>query len=199
MKGNNKRSGRAGVIGFLALGLLNATTSLQAEHSHAVTNSYSDYARVVDVEPIIRHSYTSVPEQKCDYTRYYNEQEGNPRRRSTVPGLVGGLIGGLIGHQFGGGRGKTALTLAGVISGTTIADSQQRAANNQHYSRDRNKQCRTVTHRQEVTRVDGYRVTYRFKGQTFVRTMDEDPGNRVRIRVNVTPLENPVEEDLSHS
>lgn len=198
MRGKNKHPGRTVALGLLVLGLLNAAASVQAEHYQAETNSYSDYARVVDVDPIIRRSYTSVPEEKCSYKRNYSERVANRRRQSIAPTLVGGLIGGLIGHQFGGGRGKTALTFAGAITGAAIADSQH-STSNRRYTRDRYKQCRTVRHRREVTRVEGYRVTYRYKGQTFVRTMDEDPGNRVRIRVNVTPLENLAEEDLSHS
>lgn len=197
MRGINKS--HAGVLGILALGLLSATTTVLADHPQAETNSYSDYARVVDVDPIIRRSYTSIPEQKCSYTRNYSERAGGRHRRGFAPTLVGGLIGGLIGNQFGGGRGNTALTFAGAVTGAAIANSHRNAAGNQRYYRDRHKLCRTVRHRREVKQVDGYRVTYRYKGRTFVRIMDEDPGNRVRIRVSVMPLEHLPEENLSHS
>jgi outer membrane lipoprotein SlyB len=37
--------------------------------------------------------------------------------------LVGGGLGGLIGHQMGGGRGKTALTIAGAVGGDAVQKS----------------------------------------------------------------------------
>jgi hypothetical protein len=36
-------------------------------------------------------------------------------------------------------------------------------------------------------RVIGYRVVYRYGGETYERTVDEDPGERLRVRVSLRP------------
>ena len=36
-------------------------------------------------------------------------------------------------------------------------------------------------------RVDGYDVTYEYAGREYVTRMPYDPGERIRIRVDVTP------------
>lgn len=36
-------------------------------------------------------------------------------------------------------------------------------------------------------RVIGYRVVYRYGGETYERTVEEDPGERLRVRVSLRP------------
>ena len=49
----------------------------------------------------------------------------NQAQANCAVGTVGGAaLGGLLGNQFGGGAGKTALTIAGVAAGG-LAGSQQ--------------------------------------------------------------------------
>ena len=49
------------------------------------------------------------------------------------------------------------------------------------------KRCETTfqSHREE--RIDGYRVTYRYKGQKYMTEMPYDPGRRMRVRVDIRP------------
>ncbi|MEL6215584.1 MAG: histidine kinase, partial [Pseudomonadota bacterium] len=37
-------------------------------------------------------------------------------------------------------------------------------------------------------RVEGFRVTYQYRGETYVTRTETDPGNRIRVRVSVTPV-----------
>jgi len=55
------------------------------------------------------------------------------------------------------------------------------------------EECRTETDWQSTARVLGYDVTYRYGGRTYQTHMDHDPGDNLRVRVNldysITPYE----------
>ncbi|HXF47252.1 MAG TPA: glycine zipper 2TM domain-containing protein, partial [Burkholderiaceae bacterium] len=42
--------------------------------------------------------------------------------------VAGGVIGGVVGHQFGGGRGKDALTVAGAVGGAVAGHQLEKQA-----------------------------------------------------------------------
>jgi hypothetical protein len=48
--------------------------------------------------------------------------------------------------------------------------------------------CRVVRERAYRKRIVGYWVTYDYGGRTGVRRLSYDPGRRVPVRVNLTPL-----------
>lgn len=50
------------------------------------------------------------------------------------------------------------------------------------------KQCTSVPVRQELRRPVAYDVDYVYKGTKYRSRMPQDPGNRLRIKVSVTPL-----------
>ena len=94
--------------------------------------------------------------------------------------------------QFGGGNGKTALTIAGALAGASIVSN---ASNPDHhrntYRGDTYRQaerCTVVHDVQNIETIDGYLVTYLYRGKRFTRTMAEAPGSTVRIRVQVEPV-----------
>lgn len=178
-------------------------------------NSYQAYARVIDVEPIVSRRFTVGPERRCtpstdgsreDRPRYYRDARGHwqhtyqkntyanryeHRHRSAAPSLIGGLLGSLIGHQFGGGNGKTALTIVGAIAGASIGNeiAYGNHRNIVGYSSPQVQRCHTTNRSRVVEKTDGYRVTYRYNGETFTKRMDAHPGKHVAIRVKVTPYE----------
>lgn len=43
-------------------------------------------------------------------------------------------------------------------------------------------------HPQQVRRIVAYDVEYTYKGDTYMSRLDRDPGNRLRVRVSVTPV-----------
>jgi uncharacterized protein YcfJ len=49
------------------------------------------------------------------------------------------------------------------------------------------RQCRNVDAYE--SRTNGYDVTYEYRGQSYTTLMNRDPGNRVRLRVSVQPID----------
>ena len=71
------------------------------------------YADVVDVVPVTQTK--DVPHEVCNNQQVQVRQ---PERFGDKDGMVAGaLIGGLLGNQVGGGNGKKAATVAGVVGG----------------------------------------------------------------------------------
>jgi uncharacterized protein YcfJ len=162
-------------------------------------NIYYRWVDVVDVQEVTYIETVSVPVEHC-IDEHRQHVYGRPYRRhrsyeddvyEKPPGgfraILGGLIGGLIGHQFGGGNGKTALTVAGAVTGAAIADSMRR----------KRGRCRIDYEEQNVERVGEYEVTYLYQGREYVKRTHEHPGERVRIRLQVMPEVTSVSAGLS--
>lgn len=159
-----------------------------------------DYARVVDVEPIVRNVRITTPRRECwNETRYEEvryEERGRERDRAG-PMILGGLIGAAIGHQFGHGDGRRAATVAGAVVGTAIGHDSAARRDNGYSSRSYTTETRpydvercNVRYDEEYERrVDGYRVTYEYNGRTHTTRLPYDPGERIRVRVDVQPDE----------
>lgn len=176
-----------------------------------------DYARVVRVDPIIappRYESRQV-QQHCYYRDaddvyaersgdYYSDdgyddgryQQGTTRGSETgrtVATVVGGIAGAVLGSRVGGGSGQivgTAVgTAAGGLAGRSIYDANQR---NQQAQRGQVRVCDPVPVSSrgaayDEGQVDGYDVTYEYMGRTFRTRTDHHPGDRLRVRVDVTP------------
>jgi uncharacterized protein YcfJ len=90
--------------------------------------------------------------------------------------------------------------VAGAVVGGAIGRDQaeRRAAQNannhgtyasvpgREYTVER---CQTRYNEQWEERVDGYRVTYVYNGRRQVTTLPYKPGERIRVRVDVSPAE----------
>ncbi len=154
---------------------------------HGGQQARFDYARVTNVEPIFRTLRINAPRQECwdeERTTY------NPGYQSGTPTIIGGLIGGVIGNQFGKGHGKQVATVAGALLGGSIArDSQYRNSGGGHATTRVETACRTVNDYQTEQRIEGYMVSYKYRGQTYTSRMNREPGDRVRVRVRVSLAE----------
>ena len=145
---------------------------------------FEDFGRVVRVQP--RVEQIRAPRQECrtDYVQVPAQQE-----RGQGGSIVGGIAGALLGSQVGSGNGKVAAAAAGAIAGAMVGDRVEN--NNRHAAggvqEQAVRQCRTVE--AVETRTNGYDVTYEYRGQTYTSLMSRDPGNRVRLRVSVEPLD----------
>lgn len=172
-------------IAFSAAVLLAAAPLANAHHGGG-RNSDREYGKVTHVEPIVRYVEVSTPRQEC-----WQEEVARTRPGSsdTAPVLMGGILGGVAGHQFGKGRGKDVATVAGALLGLHLGKEYHRengrpAETTYGYE----NRCRTVNERHTEERIDGYRVTYTYAGQTYHTRMPHDPGKRIPLRVSVSPI-----------
>lgn len=205
--------------GIAGIPLLASLLTLPAQASHpepAADDGYYAYADVIEVvprygwheitEPVTRcvsvvddHDYPSSWRVRDDHRYDYDDRHRDADRYgrnegSAAAGIVGGLIGGLIGHQFGGGDGKTALTVIGAMLGASMARDHVRRDQYDHRRGDDAaytqsvRQCTESERTRRVRGVDGYDVTYRYQDTEFHKWMHEHPGEFVRVHVAVEPL-----------
>jgi uncharacterized protein YcfJ len=161
----------------------------QSRHNGNRDDGY-DYARVVNVSPIVRQVRVERPRKECwEETQYV---ESRPHISDPAVGgrtLLGGIIGGVIGHQFGSGRGQDAATIAGAVIGSGVgydAARRRQAATGEERVVQR---CATRYEKEYEERIDGYHVTYAYNGREFTTRMPYDPGEKLRVRVDVAPAE----------
>jgi uncharacterized protein YcfJ len=141
--------------------------------------NHKQMARVINVEPIYKSIRVSSPHRDCN--RDYN----NHRTNSYTSTIAGGIIGGVIGNQFGKGTGNTVLTVAGTLLGGSMGhDLAHNTTPSNRYDRD--DSCR-VSHSHQRQQLDGYFVTYKYKGQRYTTEMDRHPGKYIPVNVTVAP------------
>jgi len=145
---------------------------------------FEDFGRVVRVEPRVEQVRTPRQECRTEYVQVPVQQE-----RGAGGTIIGGIAGALLGSQVGGGNGKVAASAAGAIAGAMVGDRVQNNGRPQGSSVQEQavQQCRTVEAIE--SRTAGYNVTYEYRGQNYTSLMSRDPGNRVRLRVSVEPLD----------
>jgi uncharacterized protein YcfJ len=161
-------------------------------------NDY-DYARVLNVEPLMERVRYSVPVEQCwneesrdDYRGGYRRSYGNSS--SAGAAVLGGVAGAAIGNHIGRGDDRVVATIAGAVLGAAIGNqvgSQRRDDYGySDYRGDRGRsveRCQTRNEERYDERVRGYRVTYEYNGRRSVTEMPYDPGRRLRVAVNVHP------------
>ncbi|HYJ39593.1 MAG TPA: glycine zipper 2TM domain-containing protein [Steroidobacteraceae bacterium] len=167
----------------------------QNGHGGRYDDGAYDYARVVDVQPLVTRVRVSTPQRECwDETRVDNRGYGNsPLPRSVAGGAVlGGIVGAVLGHQIGHGQGRDAATAVGAVVGAAVGSQQAQrraayaSAPPQSYTVQR---CETRYRDEWQERTDGYRVTYVYNGRRQVTELPYRPGDRIRVRVDVSPAE----------
>jgi uncharacterized protein YcfJ len=180
------------------LGVSGAALAAPPPWAHGYDARYDqgyDYARVVDVDPILREVRTTVPRREC----WDESQQAYPEARahsaaSAGPTILGGIIGGVIGSQIGHGRGRSVATVAGTLLGAGIgheaASRRVPEEQEEQYAEPEERIVQRCTVRYDERfdqQVDGYRVTYVYHGRQYTTRTPYDPGERIRIRVDVTP------------
>lgn len=145
-------------------------------------NGNNNFGQVVDVQPI--YQLVSIPEERQVCDRRRDDRYRNHNRRDNAAGraVLGGIIGGAIGNKFGRGSGRDASTALGVLIGAGIGA-------NKHSHTQRRSSCYIETHYREEDRFMGYDVSYRYNGQLYYTQMQEHPGDRVRLRVDVDVID----------
>lgn len=163
--------------------MMAASLPLVAQAAHG-RDAYHT-AEVLDAVPVTRTVRVPVEQEVCWDETYY--ERAGPRR-SAAPGIIGAIVGGVVGNQFGGGSGKDALTVAGAALGATVATNANRRNNPDRYHAVTEQRCDWETHYTTEERIVAWDVTYEYNGEIFETRMSEEPGDRIRVRVNVEPL-----------
>jgi uncharacterized protein YcfJ len=164
-------------------------------------DSRFDVAEVVRVDPLVRQVRVTVPRRECfDDTRYVPVRgPGGPPQGAAGGMILGGLIGAVVGHQFDGRHSRNNGTLAGGVIGAAIGHdvAEQNAARGQDYGYGYGggevrpvsvQHCEVREDEHFEDRTEGFRVTYRYSGRTYVTRMPNDPGRQIRVRVSVSPI-----------
>ena len=177
----------------IVIASLLATTLLGAQ-----AETFTDNARVLRAEPMLEN--VNLPRNECR-THWVPERgpradaDYGPRQDHQIGGaILGGVAGGVIGHQIGAGSGKDAATALGVmlgaVAGDRLANRDQNRSAVDRYDDRRGREvqtCRTVY--DSESRVTGYRVAYEYRGQQYSTVTRNHPGNLLRVRVSIDPVE----------
>lgn len=134
------------------------------------------YAKVISAEPIVRKIREVEPRRVC-----WDEERNVRSERAYAPVVLGGIVGGVVGNQFGEGRGKDAATVAGALLGAAVVRDGQR---DDGYRTVSERRCHTEKSYSVRHEIVGYDVTYRFRGDTYTKRMDHDPGERVKVSMS---------------
>lgn len=156
------------------------------DNRHGNGSDY-EYARVVAVHPLRRQVRVSEPVRECrDVVERVSD---GPFSSNHIGGtLVGGLVGGVLGNQVGDGRGRQVARAAGAIIGGAIGHNVSRERQRYDYGNERvYERCETRYRDNYEERVEAYEVTYEYGDRHYVTQMPYDPGERIRVRVDVTP------------
>ncbi len=127
---------------------------------------------------------------------YGNSRYGNSSAGRNVATVIGGIAGAVLGSKIGGGTGTYAATaigsMVGGMAGRQVYENTQRdryvrpgvvrVCDPEPVGRDGYGYSRTGDNR-----ASAYDVTYEYGGRRYTRRMDYHPGDRLRVRVDVSP------------
>ncbi len=181
----------------LLAGLIASTTFCSAASaSQPVT--YTDYARVVQVERSFRIEQVREPQRVCEFVpdRPHRRSGGHNHQHRYDAGntIVGGIIGGAIGHHLTrsiNGRSNAGATLAGAALGAGIANAGHSRHNqpgryHDNHRRTGRRHCTTTTITREHRVADGYDVTYVYRGNQFQTHTRNHPGKRIPVTITIS-------------
>lgn len=168
----------------IPMGMTLLSSCTTAPYSPAAPG-YIDTAEVVQAEPLYSSVQVAVPVTEC-----WIERVAHPgaQRGAYVAPVVGGIIGGVVGNQLASRGGRTPMTVAGTLLGASLGHS----LGARHYrppTVSDVRRCRTVNRYEQRQHLVGYRVDYRYEGQTFSTRTATHPGRVIRVRVDVDPAE----------
>lgn len=148
----------------------------------AIENVSYAFAQVLRVDPVYERVVLIVPEERCDEEVAYERLESPSPARA----VVGAVIGGIVGNQVGSGSGRRAATVAGAAAGAAIGQATAERPEPEVLVRPG---CIIVEVEREERRLAGYDVEYRYKGDVYLSRVPNDPGDRLRIRIAIAPVD----------
>jgi uncharacterized protein YcfJ len=150
----------------------------------AVHYGWADVLRVDPIYDQVGADPAVQPREEC-----YEEQVEQPAPPDNRAGgtILGAIVGGLFGHSFGHGNGRAASTAVGVVAGATVGNAV--AAQQPGDPPRTERHCRIVDNPAGPRHIVAYDVEYRYRGELYTSRMNYDPGDRIRVRVSVTPAD----------
>ena len=123
---------------------------------------------------------------------YGNRGYGGSQTGRTVATVVGGVVGAVLGSQVGGGSARYATSaigsmVGGQVGGSIYDQTQRQRQQGQVTVCDPVPTSGGYNNARYGNAQDAYDVTYEYNGRRYTSRMNYDPGQRVRIRVDVTP------------
>jgi len=159
-----------------------------------------DYARVTHVSPITKTIETSTPVENCWNEEVAYQQPRHSKRNSNSGYIhkneaLGAVLGAAIAnHASRKSKNRNTVTAVGAVIGTMIGSDIKRKSERAHSYEPTYTEYRTVKRcntEQKVTyteKVVAYRVSYKYRGQTYSARMNNHPGDRIKVRVSVNPV-----------
>ncbi len=138
-----------------------------------VENVRYDYAQVLNVEPVFQTLRATRTEEHCE-----------PVSTLTLAPVE------VKGEEQKGGFRRFWDSVKGIFShqdGEEEADAEVRAAGAGNNGALLTPECRIIEVGREFRRPIAYDVDYVYKGTKFRSRLPEDPGNRLKLRVSITP------------
>jgi uncharacterized protein YcfJ len=145
-------------------------------------NAHYAWADVLRVDPVYGVVQTATPTQQC-YDQQVVQQTPSNKGIGTV---LGAVVGGVLGSTIGHGRGNTAATVGGAVVGGVVGNSV--ASGGQTTTSDQTV-CQPGSQVTQQRQIIGYDVEYRYHGDVYMSRLSYDPGERLRVRVNVGPAD----------
>lgn len=151
---------------------------------------FVDIARVTKVTPIYRTIAHKIPQQQC-WVETVRVERPQYRTSSQTSTLLGGVIGGAIGNAVGRGRDNKRIgTVVGSVLGMSIgSDVARRNKHSQTVAYEDVERCETSYKNKTEQVLSGYDVSYVYKSEHFNTHTKRHPGKRLKVAVNVTPIE----------
>jgi uncharacterized protein YcfJ len=153
---------------YLILFILSGLAFSLPVHAH-----YYDYARVIDATTVYSYTEIQQPVRRC--------RPSITQARITKGGSVkGAIVGGLIGHSLGD---DAPSRLVGTVAGASLGSALGRQVSGKSYYTKIH--CEMAGYRSKQKRhLDGYQVTYRYKGHHYSQFMQHYPGKRIKVKVS---------------
>ena len=188
----NNRFGKSlsatAIVLLISSGIASAGSGQQGykKPKHEHRHDLYEYATVLESRPVYREVRVSEPVRECWDEPVYHTQ----RQHKSVGGmLAGGLIGGVIGHQVGSGRGNKVATALGTLIGAKIGhDAINGEVQNRRIIAGYDEHCNIADRVSYEQVLDGYDVSYEYRGRQYQLMMPYDPGRHIKMRIEFAPV-----------
>lgn len=152
-----------------------------------------DYARVIHVSPITKTVEIANPVERCwDKRVAYQtprQSSGYVHRNEVFGALIGATVANQVAKKS---SNRKAATVAGAVIGTMIGNDIKKKKHgyyNNQVSYKTVKHCETQQNVSYEETVVAYKVRYKYRGKEYTTRMNHHPGDRIKVRVSVTPVD----------